>query len=109
MTSIEFSNQNGGGTGEQAGQKWLAEDVNGNHIGNNARVVGVIVNASDAAEGWVQLRDSSTVDDDLKPFATIQAETGFSHEYNFPGMGYTLGKGLYLRKANDTIVYILFA
>jgi hypothetical protein len=106
--SIEFYNQNGGGTGEVAGQKWLVEDAGGNKLGEGTRILGFIVVAADGQEGWVQFRDSLTVDDDVSPKITLNTvATGSSKEYTIPGNGYMLRKGMYLRKPNDTRVFIL--
>jgi hypothetical protein len=108
--SIEFSNQDGGGTGEVAGQKWLVEDAGGDKLASGTKILGFIVLAADGQEGWVQVRDNDTVNDTQKPLFTINTvATGSSKEFIIPDGGYMIRKGLYLRKPNDSIVYVLIA
>ena len=104
MRVYRFSNQNGGGTGEVAGEKWLV----GSAVLRSARLRGIVVSPPVGEEGWVQLRDSKTVDDDeTLIFCEVQAtKDNPSNSYNFVGKGFPIKKGLYLRKPNNSTVYI---
>jgi hypothetical protein len=99
MKVIKFSNE-GGIAPEQASQKWVADT-------GRLRVRGVAVTPSVANEGWLQIRDSATVNDDAVEICTVQAtKDNPTNSYNFPGKGYPIVNGLYLRKAADCIAYI---
>lgn len=99
MKVIKFSNQ-GGVAPEQANQKWVAET-------GRLRIRGVMVSPSATNEGWIQIRDSATVNDLLTEVCTVQcAPDRPTESYNFPGKGYPIVNGLYLRKAADSIAYI---
>jgi len=108
--TIEFVGQDGGGTGEIAGRRWVVRDVDGDKLGEGEIIKGFLVHAPDTGEGWVEIWDSSErVNEATVPsLFRFQAITGHTEHILFSKENqYKVRNGLYLHKDNATRVHVL--